>query len=88
MSGVLRWETPPPEDDVPSRAWAAAVAGELQQHPGEWAVVGEYEQPIDAASPLRSLCAQPHIWCTHVTDRQARRTTLYACWSRTKPERP
>ena len=38
MSGVLRWETPPPQTQGPVHNWPA-IAADLQQKPGEWALI-------------------------------------------------
>lgn len=80
---VLRWETPPPKGDTMLRSWATLVAVDLAARPGEWAVVGEYQQPIDVSEPMARLYDEPNVWCTHRTERGL--TTLYACWATREP---
>lgn len=83
---ILRWEDPPPLKDGADQAWATDVANVLAERPGTWAVVGEYRQPMDAIKPISLLAKVPNVWTTRRT--ADRCTTLYACWSKNKPEEP
>jgi hypothetical protein len=69
---------PPPSERGPGRAskWDA-LAGELREQPGRWAVIGEYETTGKATSPAKQLRARG---CEVVSRRQPDETL--AVWAR------
>lgn len=57
MSGVLRWEDPPPvavrHQGQRVTAWAV-IAYQLRERPGEWAVVYEGSRDMTAVARIKS----------------------------------